>query len=171
VNWIELLVHVELKDKTMRLSRRFTLMVAIIALILYSTQTGRSDEVVAVPDEPIQIIPAAKLPATISVPAPIVSEGGAPAGVVDSAEYRRVYRSIPFSRAEYNVNPNYRHDTTLEILTGTPHHQTIVQHNYEHKEPVHRIPPPSYPSRVLTPFAGFGNLWGAPLWNFPLRYW
>jgi hypothetical protein len=37
---------------------------------------------------------------------------------VDPAEYRAVYDSIPFSRAEYDANPNFRHDTTMEILTG-----------------------------------------------------
>jgi hypothetical protein len=105
------------------------------------------------------------------MPDAAVTEGVEPAINVDSAEYRRIYRSIPFSRAEYNVNPNYRHDSTMEILTGNARHQTIVQHNHEHKQPVVRIPPPSYPSRILTPFSGFGNLWGAPIWNYRLRYW
>lgn len=160
-----------MKDNAMRLSRRFTLMVATIALILYSTQTSRSDEVVVAADEPIQIIPAAKVPTTNPAPATVVVEGEVPAVNVDSAEYQRVYRSIPFSRAEYRVNPNYRHDSTMEILTGNSRHQTIVQHNFEHKEPVQRIPPPSLPSRVLVPFAGFGYPWGAPFWNYQLRYW
>ncbi len=155
----------------MRLSRKFTLMVAIFALILYSTQIGRSDEAATVPDKPIEIIPAGKVSLPSPVPSQNVNEGGAPVVTVNSAEYRRVYRSIPFSRAEFSVNPNYRHDTTMEILTGNSHSQTIVQHNYEHKQPVHRIPPPSYPSRFLTPFSSFGNLGGAPMWNYRLRYW
>jgi hypothetical protein len=152
----------------MRRSRQFTLMMAIIALILYSTGTARSDEPVPVQDEPILIIPTEKLPPTVAAPAPIVPENGAPIPGVDSAEYRRIYRSIPFSRAEYRVNPGYRHDSTMEILTGNARHQTIVQHNHEHKdkEPVKRLPVPARPSRVLTPFSGFGNLWGAPLWNY-----
>ena len=33
-----------------------------------------------------------------------------------TAMYREVYDSIPFSRAEYNANPSYRHDATMEFL-------------------------------------------------------
>lgn len=43
-------------------------------------------------------------------------------------QYRKVYDSIPFNRAEYNRNPTYRHDSTMEILTGNARHQTIVRH-------------------------------------------
>ncbi|MDX1967381.1 MAG: hypothetical protein SFV23_09435 [Planctomycetaceae bacterium] len=32
--------------------------------------------------------------------------------------YREVYDSIPFSRAEYDANPSYRHDATMEFLFG-----------------------------------------------------
>lgn len=44
-------------------------------------------------------------------------------------DYRRIYESIPFNRAEYNVNPSYRHDSTMELLTGNARHQTIVRHD------------------------------------------
>lgn len=43
--------------------------------------------------------------------------------------YQRIYESIPFNRAEYNVNPSYRHDSTMELLTGNARHQTILRHN------------------------------------------
>ncbi|MEQ9407050.1 MAG: hypothetical protein RIK87_04965 [Fuerstiella sp.] len=46
----------------------------------------------------------------------------------DVTEYEHVYRTIPFNRAEYNANPSYRHDSTMEILTGNARHQTIVRH-------------------------------------------
>lgn len=46
-----------------------------------------------------------------------------------AADYKRVYDSIPFSRAQFNANPNYRHDSTMEILTGNARHQTIVRHD------------------------------------------
>ena len=42
--------------------------------------------------------------------------------------YTEVYNSIPFNRAEYNRNPTYRHDSTMEILTGNSRTQTIVRH-------------------------------------------
>jgi hypothetical protein len=32
--------------------------------------------------------------------------------------YPQVYNSIPFSRAEYEANPSYRHDATMEFLFG-----------------------------------------------------
>ena len=36
--------------------------------------------------------------------------------VTQAAHYREVYASIPFSRVEYNANPSYRHDATMEFL-------------------------------------------------------
>lgn len=37
-----------------------------------------------------------------------------------AALYASVYRSIPYSRAEWEANPGYRHDGTMELLTGNP---------------------------------------------------
>ncbi len=40
--------------------------------------------------------------------------------------YREIYNTIPFSRAEYDANPSYRHEATMELLLGqlrTSHHQ------------------------------------------------
>ncbi len=34
--------------------------------------------------------------------------------------YSRIYQSIPFSRAEYQSNPSYRHQTTMSMLFGQP---------------------------------------------------
>jgi hypothetical protein len=34
--------------------------------------------------------------------------------------YGDVYRSIPYRRAEWDANPGYRHDATMELLTGNP---------------------------------------------------
>lgn len=161
----------------MRHSRRFTLMTAIIALILYSAGTARSDEPVVVSEEPILIIPAHKLPNADAAPPAFVFEEGVPVPAVNSAvnssEYRRIYDSIPFSRAEYRVNPGYRHDSTMEILTGNARHQTIVQHNHEHKdkEPVKRQPVPARPSRVLTPFSDGSNLLMPRLWGYRSYGW
>ena len=44
-----------------------------------------------------------------------------PAHVASSehwSKYQAIYDSIPFSRAEYVANPSYRHDATIELLTG-----------------------------------------------------
>ncbi|MCP4170563.1 MAG: hypothetical protein GY758_07310 [Fuerstiella sp.] len=74
------------------------------------------------PDWRMEITPARK-----AVPFDAAPDGAATLKV-DAADYVRIYRSIPFNRAEYNVNPNYRHDSTMEILTGIGRHQTIVRH-------------------------------------------
>lgn len=39
----------------------------------------------------------------------------------DSRSYREIYNSIPFSRAEYDANPAYRHQATMEIMLGQLH--------------------------------------------------
>ena len=43
-----------------------------------------------------------------------------------TSEYRRILRSIPFSRVEFDANPSYRHDAAMEILTGNARPQKIV---------------------------------------------
>lgn len=75
-------------------------------------------EATPTPEWTITIVPAAKANAVANQSAPAAS-----------AEYTRIYNSIPFNRAEYNVNPSYRHDSAMEILTGNARHKTIVQHN------------------------------------------
>lgn len=39
-------------------------------------------------------------------------------GVVRAQYYTEVYNQIPFSRAEYDANPSYRHDAAIELLLG-----------------------------------------------------
>ena len=63
-----------------------------------------------------------------------------PAGRVDprwmAQMYYEVYKSIPFIRAEYNANPSYIHDSTMEFLFGqmrpTVIHRgtTTINHNH-----------------------------------------
>lgn len=121
-------------------------------------------------DVVMEIIPAQKLTveqAAGSAPIMIADPAnGVPAAVTFSREeYQRVYNSIPFSRAEYKANPNYRHDTAMEILTGNPRTQTIVNHQHIDRKPVKRLPPPSRPSRPLTPFSGYSYFLGYPWMN------
>lgn len=63
--------------------------------------------------------------------------------VVDPALYAKVYASIPFNRAEYRANPTYRHDATMEILTGNARHKTVVHHG---TRPTVQQPAPTYPA-------------------------
>jgi hypothetical protein len=155
---------------------------AIVALALFFAQDAKSDEPKVIPPVPDSISVISDADSTVDdrgPAAPIevtsIQQHHAMSGIVyvspaakaDSAEYRRLYNSIPFSRAEYKANPNYRHDSTMEILTGNARHQTVINHNFEHKEPVKRIPQPARPSRVLTPVSGFfmfSPLWYNRLW-------
>ena len=147
----------------MKLSRRFTLTMAIIALVLYAADSARSDELRVGEEWTMEIQPAVKL---LEVPSIPVEARAAVAGeeactvAIDPSAYTRIYNSIPFNRTEYDANPNYRHDSAMEILTGHARHQTIVQHNFEHKQPVKPNPAPNRPSRILVPFTALPYLWG-----------
>lgn len=60
--------------------------------------------------------------------------------------YRSVYNSIPFSRAEYDANPSYRHDSTMEFLFGqlrptVIHRGTTEVNHYYPNGYVHPITP------------------------------
>lgn len=140
--------------------------VADVAPVVVPVQDAPPAKIVDNGPLPI-IIPAAKLPVG-GQPGPqmIVTEQPSATTLINPAEYQRIYQSIPFSRAEYLNNPGYRHDTTMEILTGNPRHQTVIQHNHEHKQPVKRIARPELPSRVIQPYSGFGIgfPWSSPVW-------
>lgn len=41
--------------------------------------------------------------------------------------YEEAYNSIPFSRAEYEANPSYRHDAAMELMLGAPRPTTIIR--------------------------------------------
>lgn len=154
----------------MNLTRRFTLTMAIVALVLYSAKTARSDEPAADENWTMEIQPAVKLPTVVSIPVEArAAVAGETAGIViDPAAYSRIYNSIPFNRTEFDANPNYRHDSTMEILTGHARHQTIVRHNFEHKPPVKPSASAARPSRILMPFNSPFPLFGAP---FSFRSW
>lgn len=64
--------------------------------------------------------------------------------LVTAHRYAAVYRSIPFSYAEYLANPSYRHEATMEILFG--HLRATVVHKNQPSRPVVRVAP-----------AGFGS--------------
>ncbi|MEZ6061424.1 MAG: hypothetical protein R3C19_13855 [Planctomycetaceae bacterium] len=79
--------------------------------------------------------------------------------------YKKIYDAIPFNRAEYNVNPSYRHDTTMELLTGNARHQTTVQH-ITPRLPVRRTGPiNAIPYRYNNPNYGLNYYFYFPYWN------
>lgn len=129
-----------------------------------------------VEDPGILIIPAAKLsPADAACMSPenstqqVFGSDGAPLNMPAAADpeiYARIYRTIPFNRAEYNVNPSYRHDATMEILTGNARHQTIVKHTTERPRPIVQTAPPVLPWRYNDAVRGLNYYFYFPYWNF-----
>jgi hypothetical protein len=73
--------------------------------------------------------------------------------------YRQIYEAIPFSRTEYLANPSYRHDATMELLTGQPRPVTVFRH---YTSQVHE-------TEVYTPYATYppGSLFRMDAWNYP----
>ena len=67
--------------------------------------------------------------------------------------YPQVYNSIPFSRAEYEANPSYRHDATMEFLFGQLR-PTVIQRGT--MEVNHRGPNVVMPVPAYTPY-GFNS--------------
>lgn len=121
----------------------------------------------------IEITPAQKVPVEVSAapvaPVPEAGEATAQKGArkVDAAEYQRIYRSIPFNRAEYNANPNYRHDSTMEILTGNARHQTIIERKTTNSVPAPQpVQPAAVPYRYNNPNWGLNYYFYFPYWNY-----
>jgi hypothetical protein len=54
---------------------------------------------------------------------------GADAEPVQRGDYWTIYKSIPFLRSQYEVNPSYRHDATMELLTGNARPTVIHEHD------------------------------------------
>ena len=72
-----------------------------------------------------EVIPAsgfmpAAPPASHAAPAMTIRPAGGSSADSPADAYRKIYASIPFNRAEYVANPSYRHDATMELLTGNP---------------------------------------------------
>ncbi|MCH2200762.1 MAG: hypothetical protein MK102_02225 [Fuerstiella sp.] len=88
-----------------------------------------------------------------------------------SEDYRRVYESVPFNRTEFKSNPSYRHDSTMEILTGNARHLTILRPN---TAPVvrPRLKPRTYllPSRYNQRRRGLNHYFRIPYWNWAGLY-
>ncbi len=130
------------------MSLRFRICLIVwLAVVVLTALTGKVQaqdtviEVTPVPavsdaDWAIEISPALKLssvkPVEVQQQMIVADETGQPLcgnAMANADRYTKIYESIPFNRAEYAVNPSYRHDSTMEILTGNARHQTILRHN------------------------------------------
>lgn len=127
-------------------------------------QTGNDEPSASVNLEPIQKS-ADTNPAVVPS---VTNASSGNSGAVNPADYIRIYQSIPFSRAEFNANPTFRHDSTMEILTGNPRHQTIVRHPVIDPGQRHRaarVPAP-VPYRYNNRAWGLNYYFYFPYWNF-----
>ena len=70
-------------------------------------------------------------------------------GPVCTPSYWAIYRTIPFSRAEYNANPSYRHEAAMELLTGNPRPPKIHINSPPSAAPIDFFPINPYNPRVL----------------------
>ena len=112
--------------------------------------TGDGTDVVSVPEETHGI--------AITPYAPFECGPGEDCGPLAMATmYDRIYRSIPYRIAESRANPSYRHDATMEILTGQLRPAIVAA-----PEPAHFGPPAVAPVDVqwVNPNSRFG--WSSP---------
>ncbi|MCP4788063.1 MAG: hypothetical protein GY903_12755 [Fuerstiella sp.] len=118
------------------MSLRFRICLIAWIAVVAVTACGRwaaAESFAVTPDWTMEITPSRTVVPSVAtpeveVPAVAAAPGGCGTLIINAADYVRIYGSIPFNRAEYNANPTYRHDSTMEILTGNARHQTIVRH-------------------------------------------
>jgi len=98
------------------------------AIRLVSQESSAQDLPTIVPDQPSAVglndVPAEASEGAAAGGAAAACPQGSPADLVRL--YRQVYNAIPFSRAEYDANPSYRHDATMEFLFGQMR-PTVIQ--------------------------------------------
>lgn len=143
-------------------------------------ESANSPVAAAVAPEPIHLVSAAVAQAdgaapaavaeTPAVPVESVEHGVAitpnPTTVPQAAAYQRIYNAIPFNRAEYLANPSYRHETTMELLTGNQR-QIVVNRNYT---PQLHGPSERAPLFLYNRFGGYyggGMGWGGLGFGYP----
>ncbi len=72
---------------------------------------------------------------SVEAPAPAEVQGlrppvsAASGATVPLMTYEQAYAQIPFSRTEYEANPNYRHDAAMELMFGTMRPMMISRMN------------------------------------------
>ncbi len=109
-----------------------------------------------------------------AAPAPASAEGpGAPVSAASGTDaprmtYAQAYAQIPFSRTEYEANPNYRHDAAMELMFGTmrPMYVSRTTMPYFSRYPDmfrYRFPVYPYPSSGGTTTTNTNMFWNTNL--------
>lgn len=98
------------------------------------------------------------------------AEANVAASAARDGDYWTIYQSIPFLRSQFDANPAYRHDATMELLTGNARPTVIHHHDAANCAPyapaAGAIPPyvydvylgqiPTFVQRYLPPAIPFG---------------
>ncbi len=88
------------------------------------TKTSHADTSKIIPVRYTKIVDVPQKLPEVSLPATTLSTTTKPAPETicnhspTASTYEAIYRSIPFSRAEYLANPSYRHEATMEMMMG-----------------------------------------------------
>ncbi len=97
-------------------------------------------------------------------PCPVLSSEG----MARVNSYRAIYDSIPFSRAEYEANPSYRHDATMEFLFGQMR-PTVIQRQQRTQVDINMPSLPYYGAGLQFNRYGIHNRW-SPYMYPPYRW-
>jgi hypothetical protein len=130
--------------------------------VLPSAESAPSPAVTATPLAPTTGQSAPRLP--LIIPRARTEPLKPEVYVSQAALYRDIYFSLPFIRAEYDVNPTYRHDTTMELLFNqmrpTVIHRGSTSSNYFNINRGYNFPsgfpsgfPYTYPYEPYYPFS------------------
>ena len=88
-----------------------------------------------------------------------------------SESYKKIYNSIPYSRAEYLANPAYRHEATMELMFGELRPTTVHKHDTPRR--IYNLPPSNADGvrqvAQPTPWNWYGPGY-SPVGYFPARY-
>jgi hypothetical protein len=82
---------------------------------------------IASAEDSLKIVPATKAITADAPPQPAGDQAKAAASAPTARSYAAAYSSIPFSRAEYQANPSYRHDAAMELASGQLRPTTIFR--------------------------------------------
>jgi len=96
---------------------------------------------------------------------PVSAASGA---FVPRMTYAEAYAQIPFSRSEYEANPNYRHDAAMELMFGTMRPMMVSRMNmpYFSRYPDlfrYRFPVYPYPSSMDGGMTNTNMYWNTSL--------
>lgn len=124
-----------------------------------------ADVVTTEAQAPERIAPAAAAPGSATETHAIPALGPAPLRLT----YEQAYNSIPFSRAEYEANPGYRHEAAMELMFGVLRPTTIMKQTipYFSRYPdVYRYRYPVFPYQHSTPDAPLFNSFWNSVWGW-----